>query len=111
VVWYKRILYQAPVLGFETLRSRRKDSAPNKLAGALRTDGGGCMLCASRVVKMEIPLQIRSERSPHTLNLRNLILADRDAVRFLERGKADCIKLKKCPAIIREWIVSERNAE
>jgi anti-anti-sigma regulatory factor len=45
------------------------------------------------------------------LDLKDLTLVDRDAVRFLERCEADSIELKNCPAYIREWIVRERNAE
>jgi anti-anti-sigma regulatory factor len=45
------------------------------------------------------------------LDLRDLTLVDRDAVRFLERCEADSIKLKNCPAYIREWIARERKAE
>ena len=33
------------------------------------------------------------------LDLKDLTLVDRDAVRFLERCEADSIKLKNCPAI------------
>ncbi len=44
------------------------------------------------------------------LDLRDLTLVDRDAVRFLERCEADSIKLKNCPAYIREWIARERKA-
>ena len=44
------------------------------------------------------------------LDLKDLTLVDREAVRFLERCEADSIKLKNCPAYIREWIERERNA-
>jgi anti-anti-sigma regulatory factor len=44
------------------------------------------------------------------LDLRDLTLVDRDAVRFLERCEADSIKLKNCPGYIREWIARERKA-
>jgi anti-anti-sigma regulatory factor len=43
------------------------------------------------------------------LDLKDLTLVDRDAVRFLEHCEADSIKLKNCPAYIREWITRERN--
>ncbi|MGB2677551.1 MAG: STAS domain-containing protein [Candidatus Acidiferrum sp.] len=45
------------------------------------------------------------------LDLKDLTLVDRDAVRFLEHCEADSIKLKNCPAYIREWIARERKAE
>jgi anti-anti-sigma regulatory factor len=43
------------------------------------------------------------------LDLKDLTLVDRDAVRFLERCEADSIKLRNCPAYIREWIVREKK--
>jgi anti-anti-sigma regulatory factor len=43
------------------------------------------------------------------LDLKDLILVDRDAVRFLGSCEADSIKLKNCPAYIREWISRERG--
>jgi anti-anti-sigma regulatory factor len=43
------------------------------------------------------------------LDLKDLTLVDRDAVRFLEHCEADSIKLKNCPAYIREWIMRERS--
>jgi anti-anti-sigma regulatory factor len=43
------------------------------------------------------------------LDLKDLTLVDRDAVGFLERCEADSVKLKNCPAYIREWITRERH--
>ena len=43
------------------------------------------------------------------MNLKEVTLVDRDAVRFLARCEADSIKLEDCPAYIREWIVGERD--
>ena len=43
------------------------------------------------------------------LDLRDLTLVDREAVRFLERCDSNGIKLKNCPAYIREWIARERD--
>ena len=43
------------------------------------------------------------------LDLKDLTLLDRDAVRFLERCEADSIRLQNCPAYIREWIARERE--
>ena len=43
------------------------------------------------------------------LNLRDLRLADRDAVRFLRRCEADGMTLESCPAYIREWIDREKD--
>jgi anti-anti-sigma regulatory factor len=43
------------------------------------------------------------------MNLKEVTLVDRDAVRFLARCEADSIKLENCPAYIREWIVREMD--
>lgn len=43
------------------------------------------------------------------LDLKDLTLVDRDVVGFLGRCEADSIKLKNCPAYIREWITRERH--
>jgi hypothetical protein len=44
------------------------------------------------------------------LDLRDLVLADRDAVRFLRDCDAgDRIVLRNCPAYIRIWMATEEN--
>ena len=43
------------------------------------------------------------------LDLRDVRLADRDAVRFLRGCEADGIKLENCPAYVREWMNRERE--
>jgi predicted metal-binding protein len=42
------------------------------------------------------------------LDLLDLRLADRDAVRFLRGCEADGMKLENCPAYVRDWMDSER---
>ena len=42
------------------------------------------------------------------LDLRDLRLADRDAVRFLMVCERDGMKLENCPAYVREWIDREK---
>jgi anti-anti-sigma regulatory factor len=55
-------------------------------------------------------LFISESRGRHiALDLKELTLVDQDAVSFLERCEADNIRLKNCPAYIREWIVRERG--
>jgi hypothetical protein len=43
------------------------------------------------------------------LDLRDLRLADRDAVRFLRNCKAEGMKLENCPAYVREWMDREED--
>jgi anti-anti-sigma regulatory factor len=41
---------------------------------------------------------------PIALDLQDVTLIGRDAVKFLARCEADSIRLKNCPAYIRQWI-------
>jgi hypothetical protein len=43
------------------------------------------------------------------LDLRDLRLANRDAVRFLRGCEADGMKLENCPAYVREWMDREKD--
>jgi anti-anti-sigma regulatory factor len=43
------------------------------------------------------------------LDLRDVRLADRDAVTFLRGCEADGMKLENCPAYVREWIDREKD--
>jgi hypothetical protein len=45
------------------------------------------------------------------LDLKDLILVDRDAVRFLRACEANGILLRKCPPYIRTWIAREEEEE
>jgi hypothetical protein len=45
------------------------------------------------------------------LNLKDVSLVDRDAVRFLARCEAEGTRLENCPIYIREWIVREAVLE
>ena len=43
------------------------------------------------------------------LDLRDLRLADREAVRFLKGCEADGMKLENCPAYVRKWMDREKD--
>jgi hypothetical protein len=43
------------------------------------------------------------------LDLRDVRLADRDAVTFLRVCEADGMKLENCPAYVREWMDREKD--
>jgi hypothetical protein len=43
------------------------------------------------------------------LDLRDLRLADRDAVKFLRRCERDGMQLENCPAYVREWMEREKD--
>lgn len=45
------------------------------------------------------------------LDLKEVKLVDRDAVRFLAQREAEGAKLRNCSAFIRAWISQERNGK
>jgi anti-anti-sigma regulatory factor len=63
---------------------------------------------AENVAEMQTLFGSEAKGRPIVLDLKDLTLVDRDAVRFLESCETDSIKLKNCPAYIREWITRER---
>jgi hypothetical protein len=59
----------------------------------------------------EMEVLLRSEKSDRriVLDLKDLTLAGRDAIRFLGRCEADGITLENCAVYVREWITRERH--
>jgi len=59
----------------------------------------------------ELETLIRSEANgrPIVLDLKDLTLAGRDAISFLERCEADGITLRNCAGYVREWITRQRS--
>jgi hypothetical protein len=49
------------------------------------------------------------EKGGVTIDLAEVLLVDRDAVRFLALSEAHGIELRNCPAYIREWVSRERT--
>ena len=45
------------------------------------------------------------------LDLKDVVLVDRDVVRFLRWRERDGIALRNCPPYIREWIAREEGNE
>jgi hypothetical protein len=43
------------------------------------------------------------------LDLQEMRLADRDAVKFLRSCERDGMKIENCPAYVREWMDSEKD--
>ena len=64
---------------------------------------------AENVIELKSLFKSEAEGRRIVLDLKDLTLVDREAVRFLERCETDSIKLKNCPAYIREWITRERS--
>jgi anti-anti-sigma regulatory factor len=65
---------------------------------------------AENVIELKSLFKSEAEGRRIVLDLKDLTLVDREAVRFLKRCETDSIKLKNCPAYIREWITRERGA-
>ena len=65
---------------------------------------------AENVAEMKTLVESEADGSPIVLDLKDLTLVDREAVRFLESCETDSVKLKNCPAYIREWIARERGS-
>jgi anti-anti-sigma regulatory factor len=63
---------------------------------------------AENVIELKSLFKSEAEGRRIVLDLKDLTLVDREAVRFLESCETDSIKIKNCPAYIREWITRER---
>ena len=64
---------------------------------------------AENVAELKELIESEARGRRIVLELSDLTLVDRDAVKFLERCETDSIKLENCPAYIREWIARERE--
>jgi len=51
---------------------------------------------------------LEQERSAVAIDLKDVLLVDREAVKLLALSEAKGIELKNCPAYIREWVARER---
>ena len=56
------------------------------------------------MVELQKLIEAEAEVASTTLDLQEVRLVDREAVRFLAACEARGIKLRSCPAYIREWI-------
>jgi anti-anti-sigma regulatory factor len=63
---------------------------------------------AENIAELKALLGAEAKHRRMVLDLKDLTLVDRDAVGFLARCETDSVKLKNCPAYIREWITRER---
>ena len=59
---------------------------------------------AEHIAEVKALLESEAAAREMALDLKDLTLVDRDAVRFLKSCEAGGITLKNCPAYIREWI-------
>lgn len=51
---------------------------------------------------------LEQESGGFTIDLKNVVLVDREAVNLLALKEANGTKLRNCPPYIREWVTRER---
>jgi hypothetical protein len=72
----------------------------------------GILILSGRIEAQHIPeLQalIDAESGEISLDLGEVNLVDREAVRFLRRSEAKGIRIDRCPAYVREWILRDKS--
>jgi hypothetical protein len=87
-----------------TLKIQKRLDQPDCLTFALSG-----RIQSEHLVHFSIPLE--QERRRIVLDLKEVILVDREAVRFLAFCETKGAELRNCPAFIREWILRERSNE
>jgi hypothetical protein len=69
-------------------------------------------LCISgRITKHDLDTlrnAIEEEASAFAVDLRNVVLVDREAVKFLAQRELNGTVLRNCPPYIRDWVTRER---
>jgi anti-anti-sigma regulatory factor len=50
---------------------------------------------------------LEQEPGRFVIDLKNVVLVDREAVKLLARSQADGMELRNCPPYIREWVTRE----
>lgn len=64
---------------------------------------------AEHVAELKKLFELGTDCRNILLDLKEIKLADREAVRFLARCEGDGMKLENCPAYIREWMEREKR--
>jgi len=59
----------------------------------------------------QLKSQIDGSGTDVALDLRQVRIVDREAVRFLARCETEGIELLDCPPFVRAWIQSEQNSK
>ena len=71
------------------------------------------ILCISGQVTGEDVDMLRNlldqEKSAVAIDLKDVLLVDREAVKLLALRESNGVELRNCPAYIREWIKQERR--
>jgi hypothetical protein len=77
----------------------------------LSTEPGLVLYISGQLATEELEV-VRTALDPHrvvAVELAEVELANRDAVKLLAQAEAEGIELRSCPAYIREWITNERE--
>ncbi len=71
------------------------------------------ILCISgRITGQDVDMLsdlLDQEKSAVAIDLKDVVLVDREAVKFLARRESNAVELRNYPAYIREWIKRERT--
>ena len=79
---------------------RKADGVVLTLSGRLEADN---------VSELSALLAAEPSGRALVLDLKDVVLVDRDIVRFLRTCEGDGVALRNCPPYIRAWIASERE--
>ena len=83
-----------------------------KIQRMVKRHGAIFILCG-RIDAKEVPelqrLMAAEGQKYMVLDLKEVKLIDREALRFLARCEENGIKVENCPAYIREWILREET--
>jgi hypothetical protein len=61
------------------------------------------------MVQLEAMIRSEAKGWPIVLDLKDLTVVGRDAIRFLERWEAKGVAMKNCADYVREWITRTRR--
>jgi hypothetical protein len=72
---------------------------------------GRAMLCISGRITEECVDTLRAlleqEKGGVTIDLKDVLIVDREAIKLLAVGESNGVELRNCPAYIREWVTRE----
>jgi len=94
------------------MRSLHLEKGLGMLKIQRKTNGGVIFTLSGRIEGEDIDelrrlLELEAAGSHIALDLKDVTLVDRDAIKFLTDCEEDDIKLENCPPYVREWIGRE----
>jgi hypothetical protein len=90
---------------------------PGAMLKIQRSSNGGIVFTLIGRIEMEHVVELRrllglEKAGQHiALDLKEVTLVERDAVKFLSECEADNISLENCPPYIREWINRDKKTK